>query len=415
MEVKTAEHQNNSTVSTIMSTGLPQFPDCKSDHAIITILGMGKSCLVLDVLPPGGANEAGSHNVFQSLNDEISWGEMSHKGGIVPRLVCNQGTIYHQKESTHVPAASTPTAFKPIYRHPAAIPPPLISWTPTVEQIRHKAQDLCGHPLNHALIQLYRGGDDYISEHADKTLDIKKGSYICNYSCGALRTMIFRWKKSARGNITKQDDGTNGKMCDAVAVYNAGIHYKSDMGQQQQLPIVSTKDKEFMLKKQKVTKQDKLKVPMKHNSLFLLDPQTNQFMLHSIKRDRRPKCEKTAEELAEGGARISITFRWIHTFERTTDGMLFGGGSKRKHGFEVDDNQECIMFHDHQYSNRTHGENTHCQKPTTTHGNGETIETAADDGKEMLIAFSRENTEADSFDWEELYGSGFDAKEAPLL
>ena len=32
--------------------------------------------------------------------------------------------------------------------------------------------------LNHALIQLYRNGNDCIGENADKTLDIAKGSTI---------------------------------------------------------------------------------------------------------------------------------------------------------------------------------------------------------------------------------------------
>ena len=39
--------------------------------------------------------------------------------------------------------------------------------------------------------------------------------------------------------------------------------------------------------------------------------------------------------------------------------------------------------------------------------------TCREDGEEMLIGFSQENTEAETFDWEKVYGSGFDAKEAP--
>lgn len=32
--------------------------------------------------------------------------------------------------------------------------------------------------LNHVLIQKYRNGEDYISEHSDKTVDIVRGTSI---------------------------------------------------------------------------------------------------------------------------------------------------------------------------------------------------------------------------------------------
>jgi alkylated DNA repair dioxygenase AlkB len=41
--------------------------------------------------------------------------------------------------------------------------------------------------FNHVLIQYYRTGNDYISEHSDKTIDVVQGSKIVNVSLGAQR------------------------------------------------------------------------------------------------------------------------------------------------------------------------------------------------------------------------------------
>ena len=142
---------------------------------------------------------------------------------------------------------------------------------------------------------------------------------------------------------------------------------------------------------------------MTHNSLFLLDPHTNRYMLHSIKRDKRPVCEKTEEELKEGGARISITFRWIHTFERISDGVLFGGGSRRKN-IEVneDDSTICLQANENSAEDILYVSNENSSS-----------QTVIEDGDKMLFGFSQENSDAKAFNWSAVYGSGFDAKEAP--
>ena len=335
-------------------------------------IGTGNSYLIEDVL-----SEKESQNIFRNIDNEIKWGEMSHKGGLVPRLVCNQGSIYCNSNATELHSSSD--TFIPVYRHPAANPPPLIAWTAHVSKVKEIAEQICGHPLNHALIQLYRSGDDYISEHADKTLDIMEGSYICNYSCGAKRTMILRAKKGARGHNRKNN------------LIHSDESIKDDCN-------LSKKEKKEIENKLEEDRKN-LRIPMHHNSLFLLDPHTNRYMLHSIKRDKRPLCEKSKEELREGGARISITFRWIHTFERQSDGLLFGGGSRRK---EVKVNEEkcqiSIDCSDGPFKNDSYDNDATDIK---------------EDGEEMLIGFSKENTEADTFDWCKVYGSGFDAKEAP--
>ena len=59
-----------------------------------------------------------------------------------------------------------------------------------------------------------------------------------------------------------------------------------------------------------------LKIPLPSDSLFAFGLGLNRHMTHSIKRDKRPDFEKDQEEL---GARISITFRKIATFQQVTD------------------------------------------------------------------------------------------------
>ena len=66
----------------------------------------------------------------------------------------------------------------PIYRHPSDTTPLLLEFTPTVKRIRDHVSSLLHQPLNHVLIQWYRNGNDYIAEHADKTVDIVRGSAI---------------------------------------------------------------------------------------------------------------------------------------------------------------------------------------------------------------------------------------------
>ncbi len=129
-------------------------------------------------------------NTFKTLYEEVAWNQMIHRGSAVPRLIALQGT----KE---------PDGVEPLYRHPADAQPPLTHWTPTIDAIRQEVERRIGHPLNHCLIQLYRNGRDFIGEHADKTLDVMRHSFIVNVSLGATRSMIFR-SKHEKGSIPQK-------------------------------------------------------------------------------------------------------------------------------------------------------------------------------------------------------------------
>ena len=218
-----------------------------------------------DLLPPDLAE-----TIFKELNDEITWQQMHHQTGTVPRLVCCQGTVGDD-------------GTMPVYRHPSDQTLPIQSWTPVVDKVRKAAEQAVGHPLNHALIQLYRGGTDYISEHSDKTLDIVKDSLIVNVSFGAQRVMRLRTKRAA-------------------------AFYGEDFS------LARTTHR----------------VPMPHNSIITMSLDTNAKYLHGINADKRPAVELSETEKAFDGQRISLTFRHIGTFLNQDSSRIWGQGAVGK-------------------------------------------------------------------------------------
>lgn len=294
------------TTSSALSSEAPKRKARKSDAPLgpNDSIGEGDSRVIYDLeLSP---------DAFQQIRGEVNWQKMYHLSGQVPRLVAVQGET---QEDNSIP----------IYRHPADESPPLLPWTPTVDAVRQSVEKILKHPLNHVLIQLYRDGQDRISEHSDKSLDITRGSYICNVSLGAQRAMTLRTKVK-----TAPKDGTGE-------------------------PVRKTQ-----------------KVPLPHNSLFVLGEETNRRWLHSIRPDKRAQSEKSPEELAYKGERISLTFRLIGTFVNPDAGTIWGQGAVSK---TMDEAGTVI-----------HGD------PTET--------------ERMIRAFGKENHDPE-FSWDEYYGQGF--------
>ncbi|KAM0343088.1 hypothetical protein ACHAPU_008836 [Fusarium lateritium] len=215
--------------------------------------------------------------VFDKLRQEVQWQRMSHQGGQVPRLVAVQGEVGSDGSI-------------PVYRHPSDESPPLLPFSPTIVAIKKETEKHLGHSLNHVLIQYYRDGNDYISEHSDKTLDIVKGSYIANVSLGAERIMTFRTKR--RDKDPSQDVG----------------------------PDPSPKSSRRTIQRAKLP----------HNSLCRLGLRSNMHWLHAIRQDKRSKKEKSSAELAYEGGRISLTFRQIGTFLNREETLIWGQGAKAK-------------------------------------------------------------------------------------
>ena len=311
------------------------------------------------------SNDELMDHAFALVQEEVQWSDMFHKGGPVPRKVAIQGDM---NRSSMVGSGNETIRFEeqPIYRHPTDEQPALQDWTPTVRRLRDCVQACTGQVINHALIQMYRNGDDYISEHADKTIDVQRDSAIFNLSLGATRTLMLRPKREqAHGAKTA-------------------------------LP------------------REAIRVPLHHGSLFGLGWKTNQTMTHEIKRDKRHERDKTARELDFRGCRISITFRHVATFmvlvkTRTTfhaSPVLFGQGAKKykTRAQALEAAKFALSWHrDEERTKLDEGDDK--DKPIRM---GEL--TASNDGNEserLLQAFSEENRRAD-FDWEQAYGDGFD-------
>jgi glutathione S-transferase len=200
-------------------------------------------------------------------------------------------------------------------------------------------QKVLKHPVNHVLIQHYRDGNDYISEHSDKTLDIVRGSKIVNVSLGAQRTMVLRTKKDAA------------KQKAAESTSQEQSNRPEDHG-----PERTTQ-----------------RIPLPHNSMFVLGLETNKRWLHGIRQDRREKGLKTAQEMSHNGERISLTFRHIGTFLLDKEKEIWGQGAVSKSKAE--------------------------RRPVV---NGDDPET-----QRLIEAFGSENHQSD-FDWDAAYGGGFD-------
>ena len=115
------------------------------------------------------------------------------------------------------------------------------------------------------------------------------------------------------------------------------------------------------------------RIKMPHNSIFVLGPNTNRGWLHGVRADKRPGQEKSDEEKAFGGERISITFRQIGTFMDETEKTIWGSGAKQKIKAKA----------------------------------GKIVVRDSAQMEAMIYAFGKENHDTE-FDWDTEYGSGFD-------
>jgi alkylated DNA repair dioxygenase AlkB len=212
--------------------------------------------LIKDVIANSQNSEL-LESLFEKLDTEVQWlPDITHQGGELPRKFALQCKVNENGD-------------QPLYRHPMDQLPPTVDFTPTVELIRKTIESMIPNiTLNHAIIQEYRDGNDHITEHADKTIDIKPGSLIVNYSVGEARTMKFRSKEPIN-------------------------HVNS---------VYDIQDMELI-----------------NDSLCILDLETNRFYKHSIRQN------KTIIK-----PRISITFRTIGTFYNQITKTVYGQGAPKK-------------------------------------------------------------------------------------
>ena len=316
------KHSSPSAQSPNMLTESPQkanMSDTEPRDLLDMDIGEGDSAILFDLIPseykdPTDSTKLLSDTIFTRLHQEVRWQKMYHVQGEVPRLVAVQGDIGEDGSM-------------PVYRHPSDQSPPLLHFSPTVQLVRNLLQNKINQPVNHVLIQLYRSGSDYISEHSDKTLDIVRGSSILNVSFGAKRTMRLRTKKALKE-----------KQAEEIA---------SD----------------------RITQR----VPMPHNSTFVLGEKTNMRWLHSITQDKRAPRDRSDAEKAYDGSRISLTFRHVGTYLDSDNKHIWGQGATSK---------------------------SPDRRSPVVNGN-------KDLAQKMINAFGSENRSS-LFNWDATYGIGFD-------
>jgi alkylated DNA repair dioxygenase AlkB len=236
------------------------------------VYGSNDSFLLLNILSDEEADE-----FFYALCNEIKWNTMRQNGKRVPRGISIQGTITIVDDDE----------YEPLYRHPADEQPELLSWTATATKIQQRIEQVVKQEFNHALIQSYRTSKDSIGEHSDKTLDIKFGSNIVNFSLGAARKMLL--------------------------INKTNVHMRQE-----------------------------LKLP--HNSLFVLGWRTNREWKHAIYPDRRSNIHKDSDELAFCGQRISLTLRTVATYLNRRTGQIYGQGARYKTIDELSHDNEQNTF-----------------------------------------------------------------------
>jgi hypothetical protein len=207
---------------------------------------------------------------------------------------------------------------------------------------------------------LYLNGNDCIGEHADKTLDIAKGSTIFNVSFGASRHMYLRLKKVGIGLSTSSTNEMAGIIDSAMKTAVLS-----------QTTIIS-RDKDD-------DRSNKIRLELPHNSVLALDWEANRYYLHGINADKRSEKEKSLAETNFHGERISLTFRRVATFLRL-DGVIVGQGAPSV-------NNNTIIT-------------TNCSSLNSCN------EEQVDDRIQMYTAFAAENM-LQGFNWDSYYSSGF--------
>ncbi|KAL8704430.1 MAG: hypothetical protein Q9201_002388 [Fulgogasparrea decipioides] len=121
------------------------------------------------------------------------------------------------------------------------------------------------------------------------------------------------------------------------------------------------------------TSRQTQRIPMPHNSVFVLGPETNMQWLHGVRADKRPIQQKSEAERSFGGERISLTFRQIGTFTDRNNRKIWGQGARKK--------------------------------TKSTAGWVRASDSA--EMEAMVIAFGKENHQSE-YDWQAEYGKGFD-------
>lgn len=132
-------------------------------------------------------------DLYLKIDKEVQWlDNITHQGGPLPRLFASQCQLNDKGDI-------------PLYRHPMDQTPLIFPFTPIINKIQLIIGIKTNQRYNHAIIQKYRDGTDFINEHADKTLDLEENSKIVNFSVGSTRIMKIRSKEKYLDNYEIHD------------------------------------------------------------------------------------------------------------------------------------------------------------------------------------------------------------------
>jgi len=118
---------------------------------------------------------------FALLSAELGWQQevvtIVGRRVSVPRLVCwhgDEGAVYQYSGLTHYPQA----------------------WTDTLLGLKQSIENVCHHPFNSVLGNLYRDGQDSMGWHADQEKILGINPFIASLSLGAERLFKIRHNKT---------------------------------------------------------------------------------------------------------------------------------------------------------------------------------------------------------------------------
>lgn len=118
--------------------------------------------------------------MFRVLRAEIDWRQeevvIFGRPRLVPRLVA-----WHGEPGARYTYSGTP--HKPL------------PWTPVLEQVRRRVQELSGRHFNAVLLNLYRDGRDGMGWHSDDEAELGPEPAIASVSLGATRRFCLRHRR----------------------------------------------------------------------------------------------------------------------------------------------------------------------------------------------------------------------------
>lgn len=115
--------------------------------------------------------------LFEELRAETPWQQEHSRFGPFPRLTAwyaDAGMKYSYSGVTH-----------------EAIP-----WTPTLEEVRRRVEEVAATAFNSLLLNFYRDGQDSIGYHADAEKELGTNPVIASISLGGVRRFVMKHIKT---------------------------------------------------------------------------------------------------------------------------------------------------------------------------------------------------------------------------